>query len=74
MPAPVDIFGDDACLHLGGGTLGHPWGNGAVAIHHTSESISSLHLCGLVSLATCSSQPGYCYDPYLGTVTIPAAS
>jgi ribulose-bisphosphate carboxylase large chain len=33
MPALVDIFGDDACLQFGGGTLGHPWGNapGAVA-------------------------------------------
>ena len=27
MPALVDIFGDDACLQFGGGTLGHPWGN-----------------------------------------------
>jgi ribulose 1,5-bisphosphate carboxylase large subunit-like protein len=26
MPALVDIFGDDACLQFGGGTLGHPWG------------------------------------------------
>jgi ribulose-bisphosphate carboxylase large chain len=25
MPALVDIFGDDACLQFGGGTLGHPW-------------------------------------------------
>nr|QOH25810.1 ribulose-1,5-bisphosphate carboxylase/oxygenase large subunit [Chaetomorpha antennina] len=33
MPALVEIFGDDACLQFGGGTLGHPWGNapGAVA-------------------------------------------
>ena len=23
----VEIFGDDACLQFGGGTLGHPWGN-----------------------------------------------
>ena len=23
MPALVDIFGDDACLQFGGGTLGH---------------------------------------------------
>jgi hypothetical protein len=23
--ALVDIFGDDACLQFGGGTLGHPW-------------------------------------------------
>lgn len=27
MPALVEIFGDDACLQFGGGTLGHPWGN-----------------------------------------------
>nr|AOG17659.1 ribulose-1,5-bisphosphate carboxylase/oxygenase large subunit [Limnothrix sp. KNUA012] len=27
MPALVDIFGDDAVLQFGGGTLGHPWGN-----------------------------------------------
>jgi ribulose-bisphosphate carboxylase large chain len=27
IPALVDIFGDDACLQFGGGTLGHPWGN-----------------------------------------------
>jgi len=27
MPALVAIFGDDACLQFGGGTLGHPWGN-----------------------------------------------
>jgi ribulose-bisphosphate carboxylase large chain len=26
MPALVDIFGDDACLQFGGGTLGHPTG------------------------------------------------
>jgi hypothetical protein len=26
MPALVEIFGDDACLQFGGGTLGHPWG------------------------------------------------
>jgi ribulose-bisphosphate carboxylase large chain len=25
MPALVEIFGDDACLQFGGGTLGHPW-------------------------------------------------
>jgi ribulose-bisphosphate carboxylase large chain len=25
MPALVDIFGDDACLQFGGGTLGHLW-------------------------------------------------
>ena len=33
MPALVEIFGDDACLQFGGGTLGHLWGNapGAVA-------------------------------------------
>jgi ribulose-bisphosphate carboxylase large chain len=31
MPALVDIFGDDACLQFGGGTLGHPWGNAAGA-------------------------------------------
>jgi ribulose 1,5-bisphosphate carboxylase large subunit-like protein len=24
------IFGDDACLQFGGGTLGHPWGNAQV--------------------------------------------
>jgi ribulose-bisphosphate carboxylase large chain len=24
MPALVEIFGDDACLQFGGGTLGHP--------------------------------------------------
>jgi ribulose 1,5-bisphosphate carboxylase large subunit-like protein len=24
MPALVEIFGDDACLQSGGGTLGHP--------------------------------------------------
>ncbi len=27
MPALVEIFGDDAVLQFGGGTLGHPWGN-----------------------------------------------
>ena len=33
MPALAGLFGDDACLQFGGGTLGHPWGNapGAVA-------------------------------------------
>ncbi|KAL5067350.1 hypothetical protein RYX36_018237 [Vicia faba] len=33
MPALTEIFGDDSVLQLGGGTLGHPWGNapGAVA-------------------------------------------
>ena len=31
MPALVAIFGDDACLQFGGGTLGHPWGNAAGA-------------------------------------------
>jgi ribulose-bisphosphate carboxylase large chain len=29
MPALVEIFGDDACLQFGGGTLG-PWGNAQV--------------------------------------------
>jgi len=31
MPALVAIFGDDAVLQFGGGTLGHPWGNAAGA-------------------------------------------
>lgn len=31
MPALVSIFGDDAVLQFGGGTLGHPWGNAAGA-------------------------------------------
>lgn len=31
MPALAAIFGDDACLQFGGGTLGHPWGNAAGA-------------------------------------------
>jgi len=31
MPALVTIFGDDAVLQFGGGTLGHPWGNAAGA-------------------------------------------
>jgi ribulose-bisphosphate carboxylase large chain len=31
MPALVYIFGDDAVLQFGGGTLGHPWGNAAGA-------------------------------------------
>jgi len=31
MPALVSIFGDDAILQFGGGTLGHPWGNAAGA-------------------------------------------
>ncbi|HEX5766497.1 MAG TPA: form I ribulose bisphosphate carboxylase large subunit [Woeseiaceae bacterium] len=31
MPALVAIFGDDAILQFGGGTLGHPWGNAAGA-------------------------------------------
>jgi ribulose-bisphosphate carboxylase large chain len=31
MPDLVDIFGDDAILQFGGGTLGHPWGNAAGA-------------------------------------------
>jgi ribulose-bisphosphate carboxylase large chain len=31
MPALVNIFGDDAVLQFGGGTLGHPWGNAAGA-------------------------------------------
>ena len=40
MPALVEIFGDDACLQFGGGTLGHPWGNapGAVANRVALES------------------------------------
>ncbi len=29
MPSLVAIFGDDAVLQFGGGTLGHPWGNAA---------------------------------------------
>jgi ribulose-bisphosphate carboxylase large chain len=32
MPALVDIFGDDACLQFGRGTLGHPWGNAPRAV------------------------------------------
>jgi len=31
MPALVSIFGNDAVLQFGGGTLGHPWGNAAGA-------------------------------------------
>ena len=31
IPSLVAIFGDDACLQFGGGTLGHPWGNAAGA-------------------------------------------
>src|SRR6266511_3314074 len=31
MPELVAIFGDDAVLQFGGGTLGHPWGNAAGA-------------------------------------------
>ena len=31
MPDLVAIFGDDAVLQFGGGTLGHPWGNAAGA-------------------------------------------
>lgn len=31
MPDLVAIFGDDAVLQFGGGTLGHPWGNRAGA-------------------------------------------
>ncbi len=31
MPALVSIFGDDAVLQFGGGTIGHPWGNAAGA-------------------------------------------
>ncbi len=31
MPDLVTIFGDDAVLQFGGGTLGHPWGNRAGA-------------------------------------------
>lgn len=31
MPALVGIFGDDAVMQFGGGTLGHPWGNAAGA-------------------------------------------
>jgi ribulose-bisphosphate carboxylase large chain len=31
MPALVEIFGDDAVLQFGGGTIGHPWGNAAGA-------------------------------------------
>ena len=39
-----DIFGDDACLQFGGGTLGHPWGNapGAVANRVALEACSQL--------------------------------
>jgi ribulose-bisphosphate carboxylase large chain len=40
MPALVDIFGDDACLQFGGGTLGHPWGNAPGA--ERTESLSRL--------------------------------
>lgn len=40
MPALTEIFGDDACLQFGGGTLGHPWGNapGAAANRVASEA------------------------------------
>ncbi|NJL07598.1 MAG: form I ribulose bisphosphate carboxylase large subunit [Methylacidiphilales bacterium] len=31
MPALLSIFGNDAVLQFGGGTLGHPWGNAAGA-------------------------------------------
>jgi ribulose-bisphosphate carboxylase large chain len=31
IPALVSIFGDDAVMQFGGGTLGHPWGNAAGA-------------------------------------------
>nr|XP_048322718.1 ribulose bisphosphate carboxylase large chain-like [Ziziphus jujuba var. spinosa] len=32
MPALTEIFGDDAVLQFGGGTLGHPWGNAPDAV------------------------------------------
>ena len=48
MPALVDIFGDDACLQFGGGTLGHPWGNapGAVANRVALEACVLARNCG----------------------------
>ena len=48
MPALVDIFGDDACLQFGGGTLGHPWGNapGAVANRVALEACILARNCG----------------------------
>ena len=41
MPDLVTIFGDDAVLQFGGGTLGHPWGNraGATANRVALEAI-----------------------------------
>ena len=46
--ALVDIFGDDACLQFGGGTLGHPWGNapGAVANRVALEACVLARNCG----------------------------
>ncbi len=48
MPALVDIFGDDACLQFGGGTLGHPWGiaPGAVANRVALKPLFKLNLNG----------------------------
>lgn len=37
MPALTEIFGDDACLQFGGGTLGHPWGNAVCILQVTSK-------------------------------------
>ena len=48
VAALVDIFGDDACLQFGGGTLGHPWGNapGAVANRVALEACVLARNCG----------------------------
>jgi Ribulose bisphosphate carboxylase large chain, catalytic domain len=45
MPDLVDIFGDDAVLQFGGGTLGHPWGNaaGATANRVALEAVVQAH-------------------------------
>ncbi len=52
-PALVTIFGDDACLQFGGGTLGHPWGNapGAVAYGPTGlgEIFNAISIGGVAT-------------------------
>ena len=49
MPALVEIFGDDACLQFGGGTLGHPWGNapGAAANRVALEACTQARNAGV---------------------------
>ena len=63
MPALTEIFGDDACLQFGGGTLGHPWGNAVWVwkIQVNTWYIFILYLSSKDNLLSGKKHKGFCF-------------